>query len=81
MLNSYILDSTTCRDSCQDALSLVYGHSVVVVGIVLPLLGFYSEVEKSSSEMFYIYLLLISILYLCFVQIDLMYLKYVSKGD
>ena len=66
---------TTCRDSCQDALTLVYGHTLVVAGVVLPLLGFFSEVEKSSTEMFYIYLLLLAILYLCFVQIDLMYLK------
>ena len=65
----------TCRDSCRDALTLVYGHVLVVAGVVLPLLSFFSEVEKSSSEMFYIYLLLAGILYLCFVQIDLMYLK------
>ena len=66
---------TTCRDSCQDALTLVYGHTLVVAGVVLPLLGFFSEVEKSSTEMFYIDLLRASILHLCVVQIDLMYLK------
>ena len=66
---------STCRDSCQEIVSVLYGHVTVVLGLVMPILGLQAEIDKTYPELFYIYLLLCSILYLIFVQIDLMYLK------
>ena len=54
---------------------MLYGHILLVIGIILPILALNSHLDKSYSEMFYIYLLLCSICYLMFVQIDLLYLK------
>ena len=62
-------------DWCQRILSILYGQILLVLGLVLPLISLTANIDKSVSELFYIYLLLGSILYLIFVQIDLMYLK------
>ena len=62
-------------DWCQRILSILYGQILLVLGLVLPLITLTANIDKSVSELFYIYLLLGSILYLIFVQIDLMYLK------
>ena len=62
-------------DWCQRILSILYGQILLVLGLVLPLITLSANIEKSVSELFYIYLLLGSILYLIFVQMDLMYLK------
>ena len=62
-------------DWCQRVLSILYGQTLLLLGLVLPLLTFTGNIDKSFAELFYIYLLLCSILYLIFVQIDLMYLK------
>ena len=50
--------------------SLVYGQVLVVAGLVLPCLP-----VPAQAELFYVFLLLVSCLYLVFVQCDLMYLK------
>ena len=62
-------------DWCQRILSILYGQILLVLGLVLPLITLTANIDKSVSELFYIYLLLGSILYLIFVQMDLMYLK------
>ena len=62
-------------DWCQKILSILYGQILLVLGLVLPLITLTADIDKSVSELFYIYLLLGSLLYLIFVQIDLMYFK------
>ena len=52
--------------------SLVYGQVLVVAGLVLPCLP---TPAPAQAELFYVFLLLVSCLYLVFVQCDLMYLK------
>ena len=54
---------------------MIIGHVILVVGIILPMISFNYQDLSSQSELFYIYLLLSSVLYLIFVQIDLMYLR------
>ena len=54
--------------------SLVYGHVLLVCGLVLPCLNAPSP-APAQAELFYVFLLLVSCLYLVFVQCDLMYLK------
>ena len=54
---------------------MILGHLILVVGIILPMISFNYQDMSSQSELFYIYLLLSSVLYLIFVQIDLMYLR------
>ena len=54
---------------------MMLGHVLLVIGIILPIISFNYQDMSSQSEMFYINLLLSSILYLIFVQIDLMYLR------
>ena len=54
---------------------MILGHLILVVGIILPMISFNYQDLSSQSELFYIYLLLSSVLYLIFVQIDLMYLR------
>ena len=71
-----LLQPSTClSDWCQQILSILYGQIILLIGLVLPLLTFTANIHTSFAELFYIYLLLSSILYLTFVQIDLMYLK------
>ena len=77
-LKQILISNFTCRDSCQEVVSLLYGHVIVVLTLVMPILGLQSHIDQTYAELFYIYLLLCSILYLIFVQIDLMYLKWVS---
>ena len=56
--------------------SLVYGHVLVVCGLVLPCLPAPARAPApAQAELFYVFLLLVSCLYLVFVQCDLMYLK------
>ena len=76
-LKQILILNFTCRDSCQEVVSLLYGHVIVVLTLVMPILGLQSHIDQTYAELFYIYLLLCSILYLIFVQIDLMYLKWV----
>ena len=52
--------------------SLVYGHVLLVCGLVLPCLP---APAPARAELFYVFLLLVSCLYLVFVQCDLMFLK------
>ena len=69
------VNSVVRSDWCQRILSILYGQILLVLGLVLPLISLTANIDNSVSELFYIYLLLGSILYLIFVQIDLMYLK------
>ena len=52
-------------------LTLLYGQLVVVLGLLLPLLSLAAPATHTAySELFYIWLILASITYLLFLQVN-----------
>ena len=55
-------------------LTLLYGQLVVVLGLLLPLLSLAAPATHPAySELFYIWLILASITYLLFLQVNKMF--------
>ena len=64
----------SARDALQRVSSAIYGQLLVLLGLLVPISGSTSDLNQDTSgyfDLFYIFLLLVSILFLIFVFIDL----------
>ena len=66
--------SGSARDAFQRVSSAIYGQLLVLLGLLVPLSGPHSASDLDTAgyfDLFYIFLLLVSVLFLIFVFIDL----------
>ena len=66
----------SCSDPLQAAVSALYAKLLVILGLALPLAEVLSDrIEQDHFHLFYVYLFLLSTLYLLFVYMDLVQTK------
>ena len=66
----------SCSDSLQAAVSALYAKLLIILGLALPLTEVLSDrIQPDHFHLFYVYLFLVSTLYLLFVYMDLVQIR------
>ena len=66
----------SCSDSLQAAVSALYAKLLIILGLALPLAEVLSDrIQPDHFHLFYVYLFLVSTLYLLFVYMDLVQIR------